>query len=156
MKKIMLMFASLLMLAGCGNNTSNNEVETVCKNDQPYSGYESGEQTLISKGDRVQVIKVKAIYDFQDKDALDEMEENFEETVVNLMDLEGVKFSMERIDDTRAYDMSEIDLKTADLKELNELGMIQLDNESQTTGYISLKKSISLIEELGFVCETVK
>lgn len=156
MKKIVVLIVTLVALTGCGTNSSSKDRTTVCKNDQPYLMYESGDQTLISKGDRVQAIKTKAILDVKDKDTADEIEENFEELISNLVSSEGVKFSMERIDDTRIYDMSEIDLKLADMEELSDLGLIQMDDEAQKIGYVSLKKSISFLEEMGFVCDSVK
>lgn len=154
MKKISIVLLGVLFLVGCGKTSEKKETVTICTTDQPYAMYESGEQTLISKGDRVNKIKVKALMDLEDKDVLDELEDGFDDLVKDLVNSDGVKFSIERVDDTKVYDMSEIDLTLADMEELGELGLLQMDSEAAKVGLVSLKKSITFIENLGFVCET--
>lgn len=154
MKKTIVALIVLFALVGC-KSSDKDETVTVCKNDSPYAMYESGEQTFVSKGDRVNVIKVKAVLDLEDKEALDEVEANFDALVADMVASDGVKFSMERIDDTRMYDMSEIQLSVADIEELTELGLLQTE-ETGKIQIVSLKKSIAQIENMGFTCETSK
>lgn len=150
MKKIISVLFVALALVGCGSKPQE-EVVTVCTNDQPYAVYQSGEQKYTSKGDKVIKLEIKGVLDAGDKETLDTIMDSIDETLADVNELTGVKASAERIDDTKIYDIAEFDLEKADLQELSSLGMIQVDTEEKVF-FVSLKQSIANIEALGFSC----
>ncbi|QIK68775.1 DUF1307 domain-containing protein [Erysipelothrix sp. HDW6C] len=183
MKKLLMALLAVLLLVGCSSKekdepkkeeVANKEKEnvtkkeepkekevepeklediTVCTKDSPYLVYESGEQTFVSEGDVVTMIRIKAILDTGDKATLDAIMEQADVELEKASALKGVTASIERIDDTKIYDIAEMDLEIADLQELSKAGLLQLDTD-QKVAYISLTQSIANIKTMGFTCKT--
>ncbi|QIK68773.1 YehR family protein [Erysipelothrix sp. HDW6C] len=151
MKKLIVTLFAVLVLVGCGSK-EQKEVVTVCSSNEPYAVYESGEQTYTSKGDVITKLNIKAVLDAGDKETLDTIMGSVDKNLEEMNKMTGVKLSVERIDDTKIYDIAEFDLEIADLQELSSTGMIQLDGDEKVA-FVSLKQSIANIESMGFTCK---
>lgn len=154
MKKLSIILVVLLVLVGCSNKTSNELVKTVCTNDSPYLSYESGQQSYTSKGDKILTMEVKAVLELGDVETVALVMGAVDEVMAEYEAIEGISVAVEKRTETSLYDIIKVDFEVADLSELMELSIVDLDID--TVGkHVSLKKTIANIEAGGFTCSTV-
>lgn len=155
MKKILISLVVLLALVGCSSKPSTDLIKTVCTNDSPYLAYESGQQNYTSKGDKVLSMDVKAVLELGDAETLAVVMDTVDEIMADYEGIEGLSVSVEKRSETSLYDIIEVDFEKADLTELAQMNIVDVEVDAAVK-YVSLKKTIATIEAEGFSCATVK
>lgn len=155
MKKLLFSLVILLVVVGCSTNTSPDLIKTVCTNDSPYLAYESGQQTYTSNGDKVLSMDVKAVLELGDAETLAVVMDAVDEMMADYEAVEGLNVSVEKRSETSLYDIIEVDFEAADLIELAEMNIVDV-NVDAAVKFVSLKKTITSVEAEGFTCVAVK
>lgn len=140
MKKLLICL--LFILSGC-----TSEKTTVCKVKEEGLSIVN---TIVSEENRVikQTLMNEIQYDLMGYDEKDI--ESFTELYSRAYDIEGVEYTYEVKEGNLLIETIVVNYKKVDLNSLKTLGLVEnLDNMK----YISLDRTISSLEDLGYKCE---